>query len=225
MGLGPLHFFTGLGVSSSHGGPRLISSATVVCGKERETMFGFIIGGVCLAGLIAMRRRARWGGGCGSYGYQGGGACGSGHRGWGGHHGGWGGHHRGGGVDGDFVGDGMLRGLYRKLDTTPGQEKVIAEAFGELRTALRGMKDEMGRARDGIGKAVAGETFDGAPLDEAFARQDVQLKEVQRAVSDALRKAHEVLDERQRKELVSILERFGFLRGEGAPFGAGPYRA
>jgi hypothetical protein len=184
-------------------------------------MFGFVIGTLCLVGLIGLRWRMRhaWGGGCGG-----------GYRGWGGHHGhhghrgwgGWGGHH---GAAEDRMGDGMLRMLFRRLDTTPGQEKVIAEAFGELKTAARGMREELFKTREGVGRAVTGDVFDGAVLDEGFARQKVQLEELQRATSDALRKMHEVLDERQRRELVGLLEQLGVLRGFGGSHQHGPYRA
>src|ERR1700678_438436 len=97
-------------------------------------MLGFIVGTVCLIGLVKTLRWGRYhrgGGGCG-YGHHGGGW---GRRGWDGrgyqgdHDGGW-----GGGWGGPSV---LLRALFQRLETTPGQEKVIVAAYEEMRDATR----------------------------------------------------------------------------------------
>ena len=57
---------------------------------------------------------------------------------------------------------------------------------------------------------------------DAFTKQDAALESTQKALFEALAKVHEVLDERQRRELADLMERG--LGGWG-PWGAGPYRA
>jgi Spy/CpxP family protein refolding chaperone len=155
-------------------------------------MFGFLIGTACLIGLIKV---VRHGGGWG-YGY---GGCGHrGARGFGG--GRWG------------VGFGprwMLRRLFQRLETTPGQEKVIFEAIDDVRDAAGKFRDESRQARQDIGGALRGETFDQAKVREAFTRHDELIANVRKSVLAGLAKIHEALDENQRRELASVLESFG----------------
>lgn len=199
-------------------------------------MFGFIFGTVCLIALVKMAKHGR---GCGGYGYGYGGGCGGGghhggcgrgrwggRHGWGGHHGGWGGHH--GGPDGydergaGFGPEGMaMRYLFRQLETTPGQEKVIAEAVRETREKLRDARGEWKRTRDDLARAFAGESLDETALGGAYARQDELVQSTRKAVVDALSKVHGVLDERQRRRLAELIS-----NGPGGfgAFGGAPYR-
>jgi Spy/CpxP family protein refolding chaperone len=198
-------------------------------------MFGFVIGTLCLIGLIKTLRRG-YGYGCGygygrGYGYGPGGGCGYGHG--HGHHG-CGGHHEGGwdrghggpfrthgrGWGGPFARGGMpdffLRGLFQQLDTTPGQEKAIRAAFEELREAMAGFRGEMGKTRTDIGRAMRGASFDETVMGELFARHDTAMEAMRKAMVGALAKVHEVLDERQRERLADLIERSpGFWGGFG----------
>jgi hypothetical protein len=173
-------------------------------------MFGFVIGFLCLFGLIKVLRYGR-GGACG--GRMHGGWGHHGHHGWG-RHGGWGGHHGGWRDGGDF----WLRGLYEKLDATPGQEKVIRAAVDEIKTAMQGARGELDTSRRDVAKAVRTGAVDEVQLGELFARHDEKLREVRKAFVGALAKVNEALDEDQRKRLADMLEG-GFGR-----FGGGPYR-
>jgi hypothetical protein len=177
-------------------------------------MFGFVIGFLCLFGLIKVLRYGRAG------------ACGGRmHGGWGGHHGhhggGWG--HRGGWRDGGGGGgDFWLRGLYQKLDATPGQEKVIRAAVDEIKEAFAGARGELDTSRRDVAKAVRTGAVDEVQLGELFARHDEKLREVRKAFVGALAKVNEALDEDQRKRLADMLEsgaaRFG---GFGGPYREG----
>ena len=80
-------------------------------------MFGFIIGTLSLIGLVKVLRHGRGWG----HGWHGGGY--GGRRNW------------------------MLRRLFQRLDTTPGQEKVITEAFEELQEKARGIREQFMNAR------------------------------------------------------------------------------
>jgi hypothetical protein len=179
-------------------------------------MFGFVIGFLCLFGLIKVLRHGRGGGWRG-------GACGSRmHGGWGHHHhGGWGRHggwQGGGGGGNDF----WLRGLYQKLDATPGQEKVIRAAVDEIKEAVSGAKGELEASRRDIAKAVRTGAVDEVQLGELFARHDEKLRDVRKAFVGALAKVNEALDEDQRKRLADMLEGgFGRFGGFGGPYREG----
>lgn len=183
-------------------------------------MIGFVIGAVCLVALVATSRRRHfarhgfggWGGGF--------------HRGWHDH-----GYHRGheGGAPSDrgdeeasFRGFGMksqaLRWLFTRLDTTPGQEKVIAQAIDDVREELKGARGEWKATRDDIGRAVASDVFDENAIDAVFTRHDDALVKVRVTFKSALARVHDALTTEQRKELASLLGKF-----RGGP-GMGPYR-
>ncbi len=186
-------------------------------------MIGFLIGTVCLLGLIKVVRHGHWGGhhrwagwGHGGQGY--GGGCGSEHaRGCG--NGGDGEHgpgfdrgappwarRGGGGFSGFGRGRFWLRGLFHQLDTTPGQEKVIKEAFEQLRATADNLRSDAKSARPDVAKAIRSEQFDETVFGEISARIDDAAQTMRRAVVDAVAKVHPVLDERQRTILADFIE-------------------
>jgi heavy-metal resistance protein len=162
-------------------------------------MFGFIFGTACLIGLVKLARRGGCGGG---YGYYGG-------------HGHWGRGFRGGGPQ-----SWMLRGLSYRIGATPGQEKVIAEAFENIRTAFSKIHDEKDKARRDVATAFKQETFDHGPMKDAFTRADGILEEIQRTILVELSKVHEALNPEQRKQVADLLEN-GFGGGWGRHQGWG----
>ncbi|MEO7095230.1 MAG: hypothetical protein ABI175_18360 [Polyangiales bacterium] len=198
-------------------------------------MFGFIIGTVCLIGLIATLRRGR-------FGY--GGGCGQGYGRWGGHGGGWrhgGGwghcHHgsweeRGGGDveerhsarSGRGPKQFILRRLFERLDTTPGQEKVIAAAYDEIRDAVHTAKQGWKASRGDVAKAVRSESFDAVHLGEVFGKHDDAIDGVRKAFVGAMQKVHDALDERQRSVLADLIESGPFGGFGGGGFGRGQER-
>ncbi len=188
-------------------------------------MCGFILGTVCLFGLVKLLRCGRHRG-CGP---RGGGYFG-GHCGprSGGCHGGHDAY--GGGGGGPFArGDWhspeglrwLLRPLFERLVTTPGQEKVMIEAAEGLRTKLAEVREVLRASGSDTAKAFRAERFDEASMGDAFARQNAALESVQRAGIDALMKVHEALDDRQRRDLADLMDRgVGFFGrwGAGAPY-------
>jgi Spy/CpxP family protein refolding chaperone len=157
-------------------------------------MFGFIFGTACLIGLIKVAR-----GGCGHHGYGG----------WGGR--GW---RRGGGWGQGW----MLRGISYRIGATPGQEKVIGEAFENLRTAFSKLHEEKDKARKDVAAAFKGEQFDHEPMKAAFTRHDGLLEEIQRTILVELSKVHEALNPEQRKQVSELIENgFG---GRGYGYGS-----
>jgi hypothetical protein len=187
-------------------------------------MFGFVIGALSLYGLIKVLTWGR-GGACG-----GGFRRGYGHHGWGG---GW--HSRGHGWGGDEAREGggrwgggqgwggqsfWLRGLFGRLDTTPGQEKVIRQAAQEIFAAGAPLKSELEDTRRDIARAVRTGTVDAVAMGELFARHDEKLREARQAFVGALAKVSEALDEDQRKRLADLIDR----QGQGWSGFGGPYR-
>jgi len=160
-------------------------------------MFGFVFGTLCLIGLVRLLTRRRWGH---HYGY-----------------GGW----RGRGRYGGFGPRAALHGALARLDTGPGQEKVISEAFSEFFDRARTSGREVRDTRRAVAEAVRGDRVDEARLNEVFEKHDAALDQVRRAGVDAMRKVHEALDERQRKLLGDLLESGFHGYGHHGPCGHG----
>ena len=164
-------------------------------------MFGFLIGTACLVGLIAVLRggrRGHWGGG------------------W---NGGFGRGRWGGGGFGPRM---AIRALFQRLDTTPGQEKVIAQAFDEMREAGQKARQELRASRADVAKSMRGESFDAVMMGDLFGRHDRVLEELRKAAVGSFSKVHDVLDERQRGVLADLIERGGLFAGFGRGMHEGP---
>jgi uncharacterized membrane protein len=115
-----------------------------------------------------------------------------------------------------------MRYVFQRLDTTPGQEKVIMEAVEEITQAVNGAKDEVRQSKGDVARALSGEEFDAGAIGAAYARQDDVITKVRDAVTGALAKVHDALDPKQREELSRLIgESTRGFRG----FGGGPYRA
>ena len=157
-------------------------------------MLGFLVGAACLVGLVRMMRGGGW-----AY------AHGYGHGPWG--HRRWGGsRHEGGWERSGRAGSrGLLRWLFERMDTSPGQEKVIAEAADALRGTMNGWHDDTERMRSDVARSIRGETFDPAALEEAFARAEARLATVRETLRGQAARVHEALDSRQRAELADLV--------------------
>jgi hypothetical protein len=153
-------------------------------------MFGFLFGTACLLGLTATFARGRHDGH----------HCSGGHRGRG---------FRSG--RGRFV----LNRLLDRLDTTPGQEKVIREAVDTVMEDVHDARAEFRATRADIAQAIRGETMDRGAIDGVFERHDRVIGRVRQNALDSFGKVHETLDERQRKILAELIEAGPFARGFG----------
>lgn len=151
-------------------------------------MFGFLIGIACLVGLFTVLK---------------------GGRGWHGRGGHCGGLHRHSGMRG------FVRRLFETLDTSPGQEKEIRNAFSEFFREAHSVRDDFVASRSDVAKAVRGDYFDETSMGELFARHDDGLDKLRRAVVGALARVHAVLDEHQRARLAELIEKgpWRFARG------------
>jgi len=154
-------------------------------------MFGFLFGTACLLGLTATFARHHH-----ERHY-----CAGGHRGRGFRFG-----------RGRFI----LNRLLDRLDTTPGQEKVIREAVDTLFDDVRDARSELHATRADVAQAIRGETLDRGAIDGLFERQDRVIDRVRQNALDSFSKVHETLDERQRRILAELIEAGPFARGYGA---------
>lgn len=205
-------------------------------------MFGFVLGAVCVVAAVKLMRRgyasyhgyhggrfrgpfggsfggplAGYGGGCGAFGYRDGhdrddwfGPGGSDERSWSRSSP----RARRPGFDGRRRW--FLRGLFERLETTPGQEKAILAALDRLRDERRQVFDEVRESRSAVARVIESGLVDDAALEETFARHDRLLARVRVSLVEAMKTVAEALDERQRKELASLIAG-GRL---GSPFGS-----
>jgi Spy/CpxP family protein refolding chaperone len=121
----------------------------------------------------------------------------------------------------------MLRRLFQRLDTTPGQEKVISEVVDEVQAKARAVREELQRARAEFAKAVRGEHFDTEAVNVQFEKQQALIDELKKVALGGFQKIHEALTPEQRKVAGDLLEygpRFAHGGGGcGGHFGHGRY--
>jgi len=165
---------------------------------------GFLIGTICLIGLIRVLTRRGGYGGFHRYGYgYGGGPYGAWHAGapfraYGGPP--WG------------RGRGLLFSTLARLDATPSQEKAILGAIDELKDAARELRGTGRETRGDVARAVSTPTFDDGAIESAATRVDEASRKMRTIVASTLAKIHGVLDDRQRKVLGDMIDS-GFTAG------------
>lgn len=148
-------------------------------------MFGIIFGTLCLIGLVVVLARGR-----------------RGFRRWG--------HGHGHGYGYGWGPRAALNHVLARLDTAPGQEKVIVAAVEEFMDRARESGRKVRDTRQELASSVRGDRVDEGRLADVFSRHDAALGDVRSAALDALRKIHEALDERQRKLLADLVESGGY---------------
>lgn len=158
---------------------------------------GFLVGTICLIGLVRVLTRRHGYGGFHRYGYG---------YGYGGPCGGW--H----GGPGWGRGRGFLYSILARLDATPSQEKEILSALDQLKDAARELRGTGRDTRADVARAVSGPAFDDGALENASSRVDEAGRRMRTALQSALARIHGVLDDRQRKVL-------GDMIGSGFPAG------
>jgi hypothetical protein len=189
-----------------------------------------ILGGLAALGIARIvRHRRMWGGGWGCHGHwRGGGGPFGGDR-WqaGGfddlgaspEDGDWGGHHAGGHHVWMRHGPrwpnplmfrqgrmSILRGVFRRLETTPTQSQAIQEALKEFQEGAKAWKGEARRTRTDLAVAFRRSSIDAEAMGELFARHDSALEGVRKAFVGMMMRVHDVLDDTQRERLAQLIE-------------------
>lgn len=161
-------------------------------------MFGFIIGTLCLVGLVATLRARRYGG------FAYGGGC---HRGYG-----------YGPYDGPHWGPrrvsprGLMREAFVRLDTTPGQEKAIVAIVEGARDKARDLRSELAQLRKEIAALLGSQALDRTQLDARIEMARHVIGRLGDELGEALSQVHEVLDDRQRRTLSELIADGSFSR-------------
>ena len=108
----------------------------------------------------------------------------------------------------------FLRRLFQRLDTTPGQEKVIFSAVEGVQRAAFQLKDEVFRSRADLARALRAEQYDTAAVREVFAKHEASVQNVEKQVLEGMQSIHEALTPDQRAQLADLIE-FGPRHGYG----------
>jgi hypothetical protein len=161
-------------------------------------MIGFLVGSACLLGLA----RSAGTRGCGAY-YQ------RGHHGWHGHERSEYSDYRGYGDERETSmprGRGsFMYGLLSKLEATPAQEKVLFGALSELQALRKKAREELKHARRDVAEAFRSPVFSEESVGAATARLEGIVEDARKVGIGIFAKAHEVLDERQRRILAELI--------------------
>jgi uncharacterized membrane protein len=91
------------------------------------------------------------------------------------------------------------------LDTTPGQEKVIAQAADNVLDAMDGAGDELQAARKDLAAAIGGDVLDEAALRAALDRALAVAQKATTELTQVLPAVHAALDGQQRKRLAELI--------------------
>jgi uncharacterized membrane protein len=100
----------------------------------------------------------------------------------------------------------FLHRVLDRLDTTPGQEKVIRSALHDLRQEAYDLRGEAKRTRGEIAAALRAPELDKALLEQVFAQHDELIDKLRGSLLHAADQVHGTLDEQQRRKLADLIE-------------------
>lgn len=100
----------------------------------------------------------------------------------------------------------MLRRLFQHLDTTPGQEKVIAQAVDDAERKMWATREELFKSRGAFAKAMRGEHFEATAVDAAFDTQQAAFDDLKKSIREGMAAIHEALTPDQRARLGDLIE-------------------
>jgi hypothetical protein len=99
----------------------------------------------------------------------------------------------------------MLRRLFARLETTPGQERLLLEELDRLRAELAGLREGLFASREELAATLAAERLDPSALEALVARQLARAEAARKAAVDGLSRFHEALTARQRQVLAQLV--------------------
>lgn len=109
----------------------------------------------------------------------------------------------------------MMRWLFRRLDTSYGQEKVLLGASEEIERAAAELRAQLRASVEGLGGTLRGDEFDAERLADAWVRQDEAIAKLRLALSNALQQAHETLEPGQRQLVADLVQAAPRWHGRG----------
>ena len=96
--------------------------------------------------------------------------------------------------------------ILERLETTPGQEKVIREAISDLKEEAWSLRSEVRGTRSELAQAIRAPELDKALIDRVFAKHDEVIEKLRASFLRTAEQVHGTLDERQRKQLADMIE-------------------
>ena len=105
-----------------------------------------------------------------------------------------------------FGGRFVMHRVLERLDTTPGQEKVIRDALHGLGEEAWTLRREVKATRSEIASALRAPELDRSALDRVFAKHDELIEKLRSSALGAAEQVHGTLDERQRAKLADMIE-------------------
>ena len=107
----------------------------------------------------------------------------------------------------------LLRALFARLDTTPGQEKAIVALLDAARERARGSRGELREVRREVAAVLGSDVLDRDALEAALVRPRQLANALQQELVTLLTAVHEQLDDKQRRVLGELLADGSLLRG------------
>ncbi|HEU5073796.1 MAG TPA: periplasmic heavy metal sensor [Polyangiaceae bacterium] len=115
----------------------------------------------------------------------------------------------------------LHRWLLHKLDASPGQERILRNAFESIRSSVMEFAEGGKTSRRELAELLREPAFDHQRVNDWFVAREHEFAKVRQSAVSALAEAHEVLDDRQRESLAKLIERGAYFRG----CHHGPYRS
>ena len=98
-----------------------------------------------------------------------------------------------------------LRSLFERLDTTPGQEKLIMKGIDAVTDQMETGRRELRDVRRQVAQALGGDVLDEAVLGAALERVETLMAQSKLELTHALTEIHAALDGEQRRELAELI--------------------
>lgn len=115
----------------------------------------------------------------------------------------------------------LHRWLLHKLDASPGQERILRNAFESIRSAAVDFAEGGQTSRRELAQLLRESEFDNERVNDWFVEREHEFEKVRESAVRALAEVHEVLDDRQRESLAKLIERGAYSRH----CHHGPYRS
>lgn len=115
----------------------------------------------------------------------------------------------------------LHRWLLHKLDASPGQERILRNAFESIRSSAVDFAEGGQTSRRELAQLLREPNFDNQGVNDWFVAREHEFEKVRESAVRALAEVHEVLDDRQREALAKLIERGAYFRH----CQHGPYRS
>lgn len=103
-----------------------------------------------------------------------------------------------------------MRWFFRRLDASPGQERVIRNSLDETYAIGATLRDQSRRAKQELADVLGGPEFSETRLNDWFEARILDFRAELPKFTAEVAKVHEVLDDKQRRMLGDFLVRAPF---------------